>query len=49
MGWKKLSKFAFKLHLQQQNSPKKIIGLDMGTTFTGISISCLNLKKTYVY
>lgn len=48
MGWKKMSKYAIKLHLQQKASPKKLIGLDIGTSFTGISISCPYLQKTYV-
>ena len=48
MGWRKLSQLRLKLELQTNKNPKKLIGLDIGTQFTGISITCPSLVQTYV-
>ena len=48
MAWKKLSHFAMKMHLNKINGPKQILALDMGSLWTGVAISCYNLKKAYV-
>jgi hypothetical protein len=49
MKLKKLSNYALKLYLQSQPNPKQLIGLDLGSNYTGCSISCYNLKKAYVF
>lgn len=48
MKLKRLSNYALKLYLESLPDPKQVIGLDIGSNYTGCSISCFNLKKSYV-
>lgn len=43
-----MSRFAMKLALGQINGPKKLLGLDIGSQSTGISVSDSTLTKSYV-
>lgn len=49
MKWKQMSRFGMKLALGQIKNPKKLIGLDIGTLSTGVSISDSYLTKSYVW
>ncbi len=46
--WKELSNYGMKLHLQKEAIPKIILGFDIGTSCTGVSISSGDLKTAYV-
>ena len=48
MGWKQMSQFGLKLYLNQQPGPKKLLGFDIGSINTGVSVSCDSLTNAYV-
>ena len=46
--WMKLSKYAFKLYLQQLPFPKTILGLDLGLKSSGMAITSSDMKHAFV-
>lgn len=48
MHWKEASRFGMKLALSQLPDPKRVIGLEIGSVSTAVSVSCSSLQKAYV-
>ena len=47
-SWIKMSNYAFKLWVEQKAFPKVLMGFDVGTKFTGVSITSSDLKHAFV-
>jgi hypothetical protein len=43
-----MSNFAFKLWIEKQPFPKTLVGFDIGTKSTGVSITSSDLKYAFV-
>lgn len=48
LGWKKMTNYGLKLHIEQKPFPKVMLGFDLGQSYSGVAISSSDLRHAYV-